>query len=734
MYETKTERDALFSASGKYTEVQMLNETPTGFGWAVLMHDIFNKPCVAKLPNSQAATFELRNEAEILAKIRELEHPNLVQLRDVEKCQVTWHGDTDERLFIVLQYGGKNLRSRLGKLGVRRTKEGDEYVYLGGNSMGLDEFFHIAIQVADGLRALHEFELEPGEHIVHRDIKPENILIDKDARVRITDFGISRVVERLTQSFTVGGTPPYLAPEYLRGRINASCDIYSFGIILYEMVTGSYPFKCQEDKLWELPTPPHKINPDFPEQLSQVILRALDWDPHAPRGSETRNRYQTGGQILEDLKKCKQRLFPVPANFERILGAPTDRHLYRDRHDQKTVRVLIYDVPRRELAMYRLAALVALKLQHLVLPQRLFDGEGLVGIVAPLVPWDAVTETSLDTVTGTSSRPSQPASRAPQRKRPVLPERVQERSAQQALHSLASLANILSSLHQIGICHGCLSPFNAVLIDGRWMVDDTWVGALVGSCDLYQVFTTDDPVLACLAPEMAGWQTSAKVATDVYGLGTLAYAALTGQLPGLPATLGPTGTALPRTNELNWPDDIPERWRQIVERALSPLPEQRQRTMEELAADFLSCNWSEDWLRSVMDQVRRQHAAGQVVEAYDALDAAQLRDPGSPAVHHVRAELFLTDDSPDYALTENTAAYNIEPTPEVCYLQARCCLALTRPAEAEKYIREGLTYRDGVDGRLLLAQCLESLGRQAEADEERKAAAKLATPISGPLR
>src|SRR4029079_19475645 len=109
MYETKTERDALFSASGKYTEVQMLNESPTGFGWAVLMHDIFNKPCVAKLPNSEAATFEMRNEAEILAKIRELEHPNLVQLRDVERCQLNWHGNQDERLFIILQYGGKNL-------------------------------------------------------------------------------------------------------------------------------------------------------------------------------------------------------------------------------------------------------------------------------------------------------------------------------------------------------------------------------------------------------------------------------------------------------------------------------------------------------------------------------------------------------------------------------------------------------------------------------------------------
>src|SRR6266436_7766816 len=242
MYETKEERDALFSFTGKYTEVDLLNKQATGFGWAVLVQDNFEgkRLKVVKLPNQEAATRELLVEAEILSKIAQyLRHPNLIALGSVDRYVIAWQSKKEERWFIVLQFGGDNLRKRLGRIGLMARPGGeDEYVYRDGVALPIDEVLHIGTQVADGLRALHDFEEAPGQHIIHRDIKPENILIDKDGTVRLTDFGISKVVERISQSITVAGTPPYLAPEYMRGRLTAASDIYSLGIVLYEMATG----------------------------------------------------------------------------------------------------------------------------------------------------------------------------------------------------------------------------------------------------------------------------------------------------------------------------------------------------------------------------------------------------------------------------------------------------------------------------------------------------------------
>src|SRR4051794_8121338 len=218
MYESKKERDALFELTGKYSEVKLLNEKASGFGWAVLVQDNLedNQLKVVKLPNREEATRELLVEAKILTKIaRHLNHPNLIHLESVERYVIEWNQKKEERYFVVLEYGGKDLRKRLGSLGIRRGDNNqEEYCYHGGKPLPLDELLALALQVADGLRALHDFEEAPGLHIVHRDIKPENILVDDRGVARVTDFGISKIVERLTQTITVAGTLPYLAPEY----------------------------------------------------------------------------------------------------------------------------------------------------------------------------------------------------------------------------------------------------------------------------------------------------------------------------------------------------------------------------------------------------------------------------------------------------------------------------------------------------------------------------------------
>src|SRR4051794_32980945 len=107
MYETKKERDVLFEYTGKYSEVKLLNETASGFGWAVLVQDNLedNELKVVKLPNREEATRELKEEGKILNKIsRHLNHPNLVRLESVERYLIDWNGKREERYFVVLQF------------------------------------------------------------------------------------------------------------------------------------------------------------------------------------------------------------------------------------------------------------------------------------------------------------------------------------------------------------------------------------------------------------------------------------------------------------------------------------------------------------------------------------------------------------------------------------------------------------------------------------------------------
>src|SRR5687767_6181168 len=140
MYESKEERDALLNFLGKYTEVELLNKRPSGFGWAILVQDNWEgkRQKVIKLPNREDANRELLAEAEILTKISEyVRHPNLIELKSVERYVIDWQGKKQERWFLVLAYGGTSLRDRLGRLGVKA--DGVEYVYTGGKPLPRDE-------------------------------------------------------------------------------------------------------------------------------------------------------------------------------------------------------------------------------------------------------------------------------------------------------------------------------------------------------------------------------------------------------------------------------------------------------------------------------------------------------------------------------------------------------------------------------------------------------------------
>jgi serine/threonine-protein kinase len=167
----------------------------------------------------------------------------------------------------------------------------------------VDNALDIAAQVADGLAFAHE------HHIVHRDIKPANIMITPQGRVKIADFGIARMrsAESRTQTGVILGSPRYLSPEQITGqRADYRADIFSLGVVLYEMLTGSTPFTA--DNIGALmsqitssePPAPSASNPHVPLMLDYIVAKALAKAPDS--------RYQSAGELARDLRECSGKL------------------------------------------------------------------------------------------------------------------------------------------------------------------------------------------------------------------------------------------------------------------------------------------------------------------------------------------------------------------------------------------------------------------------------------------
>lgn len=204
-----------------------------------------------------------------------LSHPNIVGIYDV--------GMEDNIYYIVMEYiKGQTLKDLIRQKGV----------------FGVDFATNIAIQMSSALEHAHK------NHIVHRDVKSHNILIKEDNTVKVTDFGIARAVSSstITNTGNVIGSVHYFSPEQARGGYtDEKSDIYSLGVVMYEMVTGRLPFEGESPiavalkHIQEEPVRPAELNPRIPKSINDIILKCMDKDVN--------NRYNSMAEIISDLRQ-----------------------------------------------------------------------------------------------------------------------------------------------------------------------------------------------------------------------------------------------------------------------------------------------------------------------------------------------------------------------------------------------------------------------------------------------
>ncbi|MFA6001409.1 MAG: Stk1 family PASTA domain-containing Ser/Thr kinase [Thermoleophilia bacterium] len=259
--------------SGGMADVYLAKDTHLG-------REVAIKILYKRYARDEEFVARFRREAQSAAA---LNHPHIVSIFD--------RGEADGSYYIAMEYlEGKSLKEVIPENGLEPVRA-----------------IEISMQILQALQFAHE------NNVIHRDIKPHNIVINGRGQVKVTDFGIARAgtAPAMTETGSIIGTAQYLSPEQAKGKaVEQSSDLYSMGVVLYEMLTGKVPFEGENPvaialkHLSDMPVPPQALAPRIPDNLNAVVMRALAKDP--------RDRYPTAEEFIADLERCRQNL-PVTA-------------------------------------------------------------------------------------------------------------------------------------------------------------------------------------------------------------------------------------------------------------------------------------------------------------------------------------------------------------------------------------------------------------------------------------
>jgi serine/threonine protein kinase len=273
---------------GKYRIIEPLGSG--GFGTVYLAEDTWiNKRVALKVPHRQNLDFaELLKEPRLLAA---LGHPNIVTVITAEK--------QDNVFFIVMEYvPGETLETLIAQRG----------------SLDLMVALDYTAQICNAVEHAHR------HNILHRDLRPANVFVTEKGLLKVGDFGTSRVLELAAHGTTVIGSPPYMAPEQFEGRAVFASDLYSIGVTMYQMLTGTLPYDTPAPadlprlKRGELVTPPRERNSGIPKVIEDIVMRALSPD--------IGTRYQHAEDMLNALLGARRDLVRKPPPAEPATPSP----------------------------------------------------------------------------------------------------------------------------------------------------------------------------------------------------------------------------------------------------------------------------------------------------------------------------------------------------------------------------------------------------------------------------